>query len=79
MAVGIATLADINAAAAERRSLIMGRRAETLVWDQEGIHDPVWVLACALTQDTADQTDVALLGGSFSPRVARQLMAGETR
>lgn len=79
VAVGIATLADINAAAAERRSLIMGRRAENLLRDEEGARDPAWVLAYALSPESVGQADVALLGGSFSPRVARQLMVGETR
>ncbi len=79
VAVGTATLADINAAAAERRSLTIRRRAENLLRDEEGADDPVWVLACALAPDWAVQADVALLGGSFSPRVARQLMVGETR
>lgn len=79
VAVGIATLADINTAAAERRSLIMGRRAENLMWDQEGVQDPVWVLARALSPESVGQVDVTQLGGSFSPRVARQLMVGETR
>jgi hypothetical protein len=79
VAVGIATFADINAAAAERRSLMTGRRAENLLRDQEGVHDPVWILACALAPESAGSAEVALLGGSFSPRVARQLMVGETR
>jgi len=79
VAVGIATLADINAAAAERRSLIMERRAENRPRGQDGACDLAWILACALVPEAADQADVALLEGSFSPRVARQLVAGEVR
>lgn len=77
--VGIATLADITAAAAYRRALTTGRRAENRSGEQEGTEDLAWILASALMPKAAGQTDVALLEGSFSPRVARQLMVGKTR
>lgn len=46
----------------------------------KGGHDAAdWIqtLACLLAPDRCGPVDTALLGGSFNPAVARQLMVGD--
>lgn len=67
----ILALADLRRVDSDRG--MAGKRPERR--DEE--HDLVHILACRLVPDSAGPVDTELLGGSFNPLIARQLMVGE--
>ncbi len=74
------SLSDIKAAADRRRpDSVAERFAERVSAGKGGQQAVDWVhvLASMLVPDQPDPIDETLLGGSFNPAVARQLMVGE--
>lgn len=66
-------------AAAQRRALCGRAIAEGFLRGQENGPDPVYILACAIMLEDNGQIETVVLGGSFNPAVAHQLMVGKRR
>ena len=79
MPSGVASLADLFAAAEERRGVGANRMVESTLWGQNSDRDMTYVLARALVPGNGGRVGAVLLGGSFNPAIARQLMVGEIR
>jgi len=73
------SLADIRAAAAERRALCGRAIAAGFLRGQEEEPDSVHILACAIMPGGDGLIETVALGGSFNPAVAHQLMVGKRR
>jgi hypothetical protein len=71
------SLADIKAAAEERRYHNAPVSASGFLRGQDDGLDAIHVLACNVTTATNGLIDTVTLGGSFNPLVARQLMVGK--
>lgn len=74
-----ANLADIKAEADRRRMDNVGQRFASGPLRGEKIGrntDLVHILACCIILNRSDSGDAAMLGGSFNPHVALQLMVG---
>ncbi len=72
-------MADITAAAAQRRASCGRAVVEGFLRGQEHGPDPVYILACAIMPEGDGLIDTVVLGGSFNPAVAHQLMVGKRR
>lgn len=70
------TLADIKAAADERREILAHCVTAGFLRGQEEEPDLVHILACNIVPDGGGLIDTVSLSGSFNPLVARQLMVG---
>lgn len=73
------SLADIRAAAVARRTLCGRAIAEGFLRGQDNRPDTVHILACAIMPGNDALIDSVVLGGSFNPAVAHQLMVGKRR
>lgn len=73
------SMADITAAAAQRRASCGRAIAEGFLRGQEYGPDPVYILACAIMPEGNGPIDTVVMGGSFNPAVAHQLMVGKRR
>ncbi len=73
------SLADIKAAAEERRYHNAPLSVSGSLRGQDDGLDEIHVLARKITPETNGMIDTVTLGGSFNPLVARQLMVGNIR
>ncbi len=73
------SMADIRAAALARRTLCGRAIAEGVLRGQEQAPDTVHILACAIMPGGDGLIETVVLGGSFNPAVAHQLMVGKRR
>ncbi len=71
------SLDDIKAVASRRRLDSDRGQAGKRPSLSDGRVDLVHILACRLVPGMAGTVDMEMLGGSFNPLVARQLMVGE--
>ena len=71
------SLEDIKAVASQRRMDNDREQAGKLPMIRDDAADMAHILACRLVPDMADITDTEIMGGSFNPLVAHQLMVGE--
>lgn len=67
------------AVAAKRRALCGRAIAEGFLRGQDHGPDPVHILACAIMPEGDGLIEPVVLGGSFNPAVAHQLMVGKRR
>lgn len=74
-----ASLADITAAAVVRRALCGRAIAEGFLRGQGIGPDAIHALACTIMPGDDGLIDTVVLGGSFNPAVAHQLMVGKRR
>lgn len=73
------SLADIRAAALARRTLCGRAIAGGVLRGQENTPDTVHILACTIMPEGNGLIETVVLGGSFNPAVAHQLMVGKRR
>ena len=73
------SLADFTAAAEMRRALCGRAIAEGFLRGQDHGPDPIHILACAIMSEGDGMIEPVVLGGSFNPAVAHQLMVGKRR
>lgn len=73
------SLADIGAAAAQRRALCGRAVAASFLRGQDDGLDLIHILACAIMPGGDGPIETVALGGSFHPAVAHQLMVGKRR
>lgn len=73
----VASLADIEAAAEQHRDISACGTAVDFLRGQDCTSDLVHALACVVAPETRGLIDAVILGGSFNPSIARQLLVGK--
>jgi len=73
----VASLADIEAAAERRRDISACGTAVDFLRGQDSESGLVHALAHVAAPETRGLIDTVILGGSFNPSIARQLLVGK--